>query len=676
MIHAFLFPLAVLATLSLCSLTPPGEALAAENGLFAPAAEAERTIPAKDSAGLVLRERLVHINFDLLTDGPQRGEQDQAPRPVTLNLFPGLDLPMNHVRTEFPTPDGTRVWIGQIVNQPGSQITIAVTNGVAAGNIRTQLGDLFQIRYAGGDVYALRQIDTGAFPPEAEPRVAPDARPNAIPDAAPGSGDSSQAPAQPDDGSIIDVMIVYTPAAVTAVGGLSAMQSLVATAVTETNTGYGNSGLVQRIRLVYQSQVEYTESQGFEGALDDVTNGNVPNVHTWRDQYGADMVSFWIDDYQYCGLAWLMTQSSGDFANRAFSVVSHRCATGYYSFAHEMGHNQGCHHDRANASGEGYYPYSYGYQHTTAPLFRTIMAYACSGVNCPRLNYWSNPDVSYQGAAMGVSSSASNSADNRLSMNNTRTIAANWRQAVNTGSSHLFWRNIADGRNKVWHYSGSSVSSTTDYRTVNTVWQMCGTGDFNGDGQTDVVWRNTATGENALWLLNNGTPTTVLTRTVEDQTWQIQATGDFNGDSRTDLMWRNTSTGKNRVWYMDGANATAVAFTDLPDTNWAFAGSGDFNSDGQPDLILRNYATGENAIWYLNGITITSASGFEQVGSTAWRIVAATDFNGDNFPDIFWRNMGNGNGSVWVMNSSLGPSPTSLTQVPNLNWTIGGAGAF
>ena len=52
--------------------------------------------------------------------------------------------------------------------------------------------------------------------------------------------------AMADDGSTIDVMVVYTQSAVSAVGGLAAMQSRVATALAESNMGYANSGITQR----------------------------------------------------------------------------------------------------------------------------------------------------------------------------------------------------------------------------------------------------------------------------------------------------------------------------------------------------------------------------------------------------------------------------------------------
>ena len=123
-----------------------------------------------------------------------------------------------------------------------------------------------------------------------------------------------------------------------------------------------------------------------------------------------------------------MTSVAPYFESYAFSVVGWRCATGYYSFAHEMGHNMGSHHDRANASGPGAYDYSHGYQ---APdeAFRTIMAYNCPG-ECPRVNYWSNPAVSYGGQPTGVVHTAPDSADNRRSLNNTAYTVANFRSAI------------------------------------------------------------------------------------------------------------------------------------------------------------------------------------------------------------------------------------------------------
>jgi hypothetical protein len=57
------------------------------------------------------------------------------------------------------------------------------------------------------------------------------------------------------------------------------------------------------------------------------------------------------------------------------------------------------------------------------------MAYNCSS-GCPRINNWSNPQVSYLGKPTGISSTAPNSADNRLTLNNTAPIVSNFRTSA------------------------------------------------------------------------------------------------------------------------------------------------------------------------------------------------------------------------------------------------------
>ena len=46
-----------------------------------------------------------------------------------------------------------------------------------------------------------------------------------------------------------------------------------------------------------------------------------------------------------CGIAWLMTSLSVNFAPNGYSVVEQGCAVGNLSFPHELGHNMGLRHD-------------------------------------------------------------------------------------------------------------------------------------------------------------------------------------------------------------------------------------------------------------------------------------------------------------------------------------------
>ena len=107
----------------------------------------------------------------------------------------------------------------------------------------------------------------------------------------------------------------------------------------------------------------------------------------------------------YCGLGYFMQTVSASFAPNAYSVVAHSCATGYYSFGHELGHNMSAHHDWYVYA--GILPFTYIHGHVNlAGRWRTIMAYntkcADSGSNCTRVPYWSNPAVNYLGVPTGV----------------------------------------------------------------------------------------------------------------------------------------------------------------------------------------------------------------------------------------------------------------------------------
>lgn len=61
------------------------------------------------------------------------------------------------------------------------------------------------------------------------------------------------------------------------------------------------------------------------------------------------------------------------------------------------------------------------------------MAYRCNELTeepCPRVNRWSNPDADFEGIPTGLHHEADDSADNRLTLNNTAPIVANFRPPV------------------------------------------------------------------------------------------------------------------------------------------------------------------------------------------------------------------------------------------------------
>ena len=420
--------LAIPVFLILLAVCCPTSVLAA-SGVFTPLPETAARAAADnavDTAGGIpaVRSRLVTVDATALFPKADGGRNAVPDNRLGLNLFDDVTVTMTPAAVETIGPAKTTVLIGENDAATGGQSRFAQTSGVLYGVVRTAGRLHYEIAPAGGEAYVIREIDQTSYPEEHEV-VVPEA-------SLPRAADTAKTGTAADTGSTIDIMVVYTPSARNAVGGTAAMASRIALGISETNQGYANSGVVQRFRLVYSGEVAYTETS-FETSLADLqgtSDGKMDNVHALRNTYGADIVSLLINNGDYCGLGYLMTSTASDFAAYAFNVVYYSCATGYYSLAHECGHNQGALHDRVNAGGSGLYSYAYGYQQTAAPSpFRTIMAYDCDG-GCTRVNYWSNPDVNYNGYPTGVVSTSPTAADNRLTLNNTRSIAANWRQAV------------------------------------------------------------------------------------------------------------------------------------------------------------------------------------------------------------------------------------------------------
>jgi hypothetical protein len=143
----------------------------------------------------------------------------------------------------------------------------------------------------------------------------------------------------------------------------------------------------------------------------------------------------------------MMDPVSSGFESNAFAAVDIECATGYYSFGHEMGHNMGARHDWYVDDLKTPYGYAHGYVNYDNPgdRWRTIMAYnnECDkqGVYCYRIPYWSNPAVLRNGAPMGVPDGTSTScvanvlhphcdADNHKTLNNTAYTVANFRASI------------------------------------------------------------------------------------------------------------------------------------------------------------------------------------------------------------------------------------------------------
>jgi hypothetical protein len=227
-----------------------------------------------------------------------------------------------------------------------------------------------------------------------------------------------------DGTTTVDVLVVYSPEARSAAGGIAAIESEIASAVSLANTAYTNSQVNISLRLVGTNVVSTSESGSFSTDLNRLTtsgDGVWDDVHSSRNTLGADIVVLFINNAASCGLGWVMTDPGVSDDSIGFSVVSRQCISNF-SFVHEIGHNMGATHDQGNAGGSsGAYSDSYGWRFTGASgsVWRTVMAYQPG----TRINYFSNPAINYDGIATG----STNLANNARTLNLTRNVVAGYR---------------------------------------------------------------------------------------------------------------------------------------------------------------------------------------------------------------------------------------------------------
>lgn len=353
----------------------------------------------------------------------------QAPL-VQLNLD-GTEYVVRRTRMQRALSD-TRTWSGSFLGDVPGDLSFTRHRGHIAGTL--QLGDRrFRLRSHPDGTTRFEELEPPSVPDDMGGVVVP-------PDAQAPSRDAfSSTPLSLEDDRTVTMpvavdaaatqtlLVVYTQGACVLAGGCLQVEAEIINKVALTNSVYANSQIGIYLELVGMREVAYAAGDPFAAltALQAIGDGVLDEVHVWRDELNADLVSMIMDidqtrrEFEICGLAYTQPAPLTFYASFAFGVVDFEdtlCSE--FTFTHELGHNQGAIHDRVteetpdadgNVSLVPAGEYRVGYRRCNdgsiddvgSPFFRTVMAYFCAGATT-RAPHFSNPNVLYAGVPTGI----------------------------------------------------------------------------------------------------------------------------------------------------------------------------------------------------------------------------------------------------------------------------------
>jgi hypothetical protein len=343
--------------------------------------------------------------------------------PVRLNL-----AALDESRLTLPLPDGMLLrvqrtdverrgrrdyaWRGKTFDAKGQVdgwVTITVYKNLMRGRIVTP-GKIWDLVNEGGRYWLAQHVDADLPCGTTERSKVPLDLKQALAQKAESEAPDGlkAAPAGAEAGfTRLRLAVVYNRA--TTLGDTNRLLLAIRAAVDDANTALANDSINARIELVGTREVSHAESQDpvedLEYLYDD------PSMVAFRRQVNAPLLSMIvIRSPGICGIGNLMSPEEYQGRSPALGVnLVVRACLDSQTLMHELGHNLGAHHDPANTSpGEALFPYGYG--HVVVGSFRTIMAYGteCGAGECPRIDHFSNPRVTFAGSPVGIANERDN----------------------------------------------------------------------------------------------------------------------------------------------------------------------------------------------------------------------------------------------------------------------------
>jgi Metallo-peptidase family M12 len=354
---------------------------------------ASRLRERKTSASVyVTQVRPASISLELLRGALTIADGFSKDKGIKLNLAPGMkiDAIQKDINQRGPS---SFVWNGKVENRraaPGKKdgvATFIVQDGKISGTVVIG-SDVYIINPLGNDSYAVVKTNPSVYPTEHPPGAIPNTHD------APAIRPRKEGLLQDQSVAVIRALVLYTPAVRKALEQFGSSPDALATlAVESTNLASKNSNVRMSLNLVKSDEIVYVEKD-FPSDLAMLQASAW--VKTEREAAKAHVVFLLTTVSDYCGLSDVVLADK----NSAFAVINYICAVGNFSLAHEFGHLLGLRHERAADKDDK--PFRNGHGYVYKNEWRTIMATRKACASCPRIPFWSNPSINYNGVPSGT----------------------------------------------------------------------------------------------------------------------------------------------------------------------------------------------------------------------------------------------------------------------------------
>jgi uncharacterized protein YjbI with pentapeptide repeats len=397
------------------------------------------------------------------------------------------------------------------------------------------------------------------------------------------------------DANLVDILVVYPSAVRAEAGDANTVEATIASAVADANLCYRNSLVPMQLRVVHTEEVSYTPTGQLSIDLNRLKNpsdGSMDNVHSLRDQYGADLVSLLTTTSDSGGLASTMQHPRLSFESSGFNVnVWSQLGAPSYTLAHEIGHNMACLHNREDSTWDEHYELSafcFGKRWLQGGQgYRTVMSYDSNPASYGnRVPFFSNPNVSYLGTAAGNAGTE----DNAQVLSITAPYVSNFR----TSKVQAILPTVFD----LQVNEGDSASFKVRL-TVEPVSLVQVTASIGGDGDLFISGPTTLTFDSGNWNIGH----------------TVQVSGQADSDS------------------VNGSSTLTLSASGVPSSTVQLT-ENDSGTSLEPDFLVAGIVSNDLGMG-LSGVTLTLSNAGGALQSDAngsFRSIVASGWSGTITP--------------------------------------------